>query len=53
MYIVHRQKELYKIGDASLTIISIGHLCVFLYCIVCFNVLIQLLAAIVNKWCFK
>jgi len=35
-----------------LTIISIGHLCVFLYCIVCFNVLIQLLAATVNKWCY-
>jgi len=24
----------------------------FLYCIVCFNVLIQLLAATVNKWCY-
>jgi len=35
-----------------LTIISIGHLCVFLYCIVCFKVLIQLLAATVNKWCY-
>jgi len=35
-----------------LTIISIGHLCVFIYCIVCFNVLIQLLAATVNKWCY-
>jgi len=35
-----------------LAIISIGHLCVFLYCIVCFNVLIQLLAATVNKWCY-
>jgi len=23
----------------------------FLYCTVCFNVLIQFLAAIVNKWC--
>jgi len=34
-----------------LKIISIGHLCVFLYCIVCFNVLIKLLAATINKWC--
>jgi len=25
----------------------------FLYCIVCFNVLIQLLAATVNKWCLR
>ena len=35
------------------TIISIGLIGVYLYCVQCFNVLIQLLAVIVNERCYK
>jgi len=47
------RKHVHRQSHHILLVGPIDHLCVFLYCIVCFNFLIQLLAATVNKWCFR